>query len=71
MPRLADRVREEASLMSARVWVPEELAPEARDLLLAFWEWCSRPEHETLLESDVWTVEQIVDLFLLEASTNG
>jgi hypothetical protein len=48
--------------------VPEQLAPEARELLLAFWEWC---EHEGMLDDDEWTVEQMVDLFLLEASTHG
>jgi hypothetical protein len=51
-----------------KIWVPEELAPEARELLLAFWEWCSRPEREGMLEDEDWTVEQIVDMFLMEAS---
>jgi hypothetical protein len=51
-----------------RVPVPEEVAPEARELLLAFWDWCSQPEHEGMLDDDDWTVERMVDLFLLEAS---
>lgn len=51
-----------------RVPVPEELAPTARELLLAFWEWCSAPEHEAMLEDESWTVDRMVDLFLLEAS---
>lgn len=51
-----------------RVPVPEELAPEARELLLAFGEWCNQPEHRPMMTDDEWTFEQIVDLFLLEAS---
>jgi len=54
--------------MSDRLWVPEQLAPEARELLLAFWEWCSRSEHEGMLEDDEWTIERMVDLFIMEAS---
>ena len=57
--------------MSSRVWVPKQLAPEARELLLAFRDWLARPEHEGMLDDDDWTVEQMVDLFLLEASTHG
>jgi hypothetical protein len=54
--------------MKPKVGVPVELAPKARELLLAFWEWCSAPEHAGMLDDDSWTVEQMVDLFLLEAS---
>lgn len=57
--------------MSPRIGVPDQLAPEARELLLAFWEWCSAPEHAGMLEDDDWTVERMVDLFLLEASVGS
>jgi hypothetical protein len=55
--------------MALRISMPEQLAPEARELLLAFWEWCARPEHEHMLEDERWTVEQIIDMFILEATT--
>jgi hypothetical protein len=48
------------------VWVPERLAPEARELLLGFWEWTMN--HQSLLASEEWTMEQMIDLFLLEAA---
>lgn len=57
--------------LSTRVPVPEELAPQARELLLAFLEWGGDPAHEGILADDDWTMEQIVDLFILEASTRG
>lgn len=50
------------------VGVPVVLAPEARELLLAFCEWCSRPEHLSMMDDDEWTVERLVDLFVMEAS---
>lgn len=48
--------------------IPTELAPEARDLLLAFCEWCSAPKQQSLIDDDEWTMEQMVDLFIMEAS---
>lgn len=51
--------------------MPERLAPEARELLLAFAEWASAPRQAALLADDDWTWSHMVDAFLLECSMNG
>lgn len=54
-----------------KIWVPEELAPEARELLLAFWDWLGDPDHEGMLKDDAWTGEQMIDLFIMEATVDS
>lgn len=49
--------------------MPEELAPEARELLVAFMRWASHPNQAGLVDDDRWTWPQMIDVFLLEAST--
>lgn len=52
-----------------RTYVPPEMAPSARELILAFGRWCD--EHMDLVESEDWTYEDLVDMFLMECGANG
>jgi hypothetical protein len=49
-------------------FLPTKLAPEARELLLTFTEWCGRERQRGMLESDEWTMEQMVDAFIMECT---
>lgn len=52
------------------IQLPEALAPSARELLMAFAEWCSEERQAKLLQDDSWTFTQMIDLFIAEASSN-
>lgn len=57
--------------MARRTYVPEELAPEARELLVAFMHWASQPRQERLLADGNWTWPMMIDAFLMECGANG
>lgn len=48
--------------------LPAQLAPSAREVLLAFYDWLKRLPAETLADEVDWTPERLVDMFILEAS---
>lgn len=54
--------------MARRTHLPEQLAPEARELLIAFAVWCNEERQAPLLKSDDWTMINLIDAFIAEAS---
>jgi phosphoribosyl 1,2-cyclic phosphodiesterase len=49
------------------VEVPVQVAPSAKLLLLAFYEWLNAQPSEALADPK-WTPERLVDMFILEAN---
>lgn len=55
----------------SRVQIPEQLAPTARALLLAFYTWLNGLPPETLADTETWTRERLVEMFMMEAQNGG
>jgi hypothetical protein len=53
------------------VKVPTEMAPTARALLLAFYTWLNGLPAETLADTETWTRERLVEMFMMEAQSGG
>lgn len=51
--------------------LPERLAPDARELLIAFSEWASADRQAPLLADDNWTWTGMIDAFIAEATLSA